>query len=121
MRIARTKHFVARLKQRLRDCGIPFSEISQELAAVLNTEWNPHRSYAVRLKDLGKFFGPCDVPYLEREESNGEVLWLIIRPDAAGVPSLVTFFFRRRNQPSDPRRFSVDMVIDAKKLIRQSI
>jgi len=119
MIIEQARHFKQRLTERLEQFGIPYSDVAAEMQAVLTTDWDKNTSYAVRLKEFDQFYGQRDGDEYERKASNGEVLWVIIRPDPTGVPSLVTFFFRRIDQPSEARRFTVDKIVRAKNLMKQ--
>ena len=119
--IEKSRHFKQRLEERLSQFGIPYSDVSREMQAVLRTDWGRKTSYAVKLKEFDQFYGQREGDYYERKASNGECLWVIIRPDPEGVPSLVTFFFRRKNQPTSARRFDVDKIIYAKKLMQEKV
>lgn len=110
----KTQHVSRRIHARLRKHGIPFDTVEQEMQAIVEANWHPKRSYAVKVKNLKQFFGQSQLPYYEREESNGEILWVIIRNN-----DLVTFFFRRRNQPTTPQRFAVDEITSAYRLMNQ--
>ena len=110
----KTQHVMRRMEARLRKHGIPFDTVRREMQAIIKTNWSPNQSYAVKVKDLGQFFGQSDCDYWDREDSNGEVLWVIIRNN-----NLVTFFFRRHNQPSTPQRFTVDVVTSAKLFMEE--
>jgi len=101
-----SKHFLDRLKERLERCEISFSEVEPDLNRVLSFDYKPKRSYAVKVLDLGKFVGEEALDHWDREESNGEVLWIVVRDLYA-----CTFFLRRRDQPSKAKRFSVDEVL----------
>ena len=119
--IEKSRHFKERLTERLDRFGIPYSVVSEEMRAILRTDWNRKTSYAVLLKEFDEFYGQKEGDYYERKASNGENLWVIIRPDPDGVPSLITFFFRRKNQPSTPRALEVNEIVYAKKLMRKKV
>ena len=104
------------MEERLELHGIPFDAVKEEMAAIIKANWSPKQSYAVKVKDLGQFFGQSDGDYWDREESNGEVLWVIIRDNC-----LVTFFFRRHNQPSTAQRLSVDVITSAKLFMTKEV
>lgn len=111
----KTRHVMQRMEERLRLYDIPFDTVRQEMQAIVASDWSHKKSYAVKVKDLGQFFGQSHGDYWDREESNGEVLWVIIRNNC-----LVTFFFRRYNQPSTAQRFSVDVITSAKLLVAEA-
>lgn len=119
--IERSRHFKKRLTERLDRFDIPYSKVAEEMKAVLQTDWSKNVSYAVRLKEFDQFYGQREGDYYERKASNGEVLWVIIRPEPNGVPGLITFFFRRVDQPSNARRFTVDKVVSAKSLMGKKV
>jgi hypothetical protein len=98
-----TNHFIEQLKRRLGKNGISLDVVKYELAKIIKTDFDMSKSYAVRVKDLQEFFGDDTLDYYAREESNGSVLWMIIRNNRA-----VTFFLRRTNQPSTTERLRVD-------------
>ena len=75
----------------------------------------------MKLKQFDKFYGQRDGDHYERKASNGEVLWAIIRPDPSGIPNLVTFFFRRLDQPATAQRLDVNKIVFAKKLMQKKV
>ena len=103
--ITRTCHFKERLKERLARCGILFSEVEDDLNYLLGLPYEVNKSYAVKVKDIERFIGESG-PYRTREESNGSVLWAIVRDCR-----LITFLLRRTNQPSTAAALRVDEVI----------
>jgi len=108
----KTRHVMQRMAERLELYSIPFDIVKEEMQSIIASNWPPKKSFAVKVKDLGQFFGQSDGDYWDREESNGEILWVIIRDN-----NLVTFFFRRRNQPSTASRLSVDEITNANVLM----
>lgn len=119
--IEKSRHFKQRLTERLDQFGIPYSAVADEMQAVIRTDWRKKTSYAVKLKEFDEFYGQRDGDHYERKASNGEVLWVIIRPEPNGTPGLITFFFRRVDQPSTARRMSVDKIVFAKKLMGKKV
>lgn len=119
--IEKSRHFKERLTERLDRFGIPYSVVLEEMNAIIRTDWQRKTSYAVLLKKFDEFYGQKDGDHYERKASNGENLWVIVRPDPNGVPSLVTFFFRRRDQPSEARSMDVDKVINVKSLMEKKV
>jgi hypothetical protein len=112
------RHFRGQLKLRLKESGIPFEAVGKEFKAVMSADWAKDTSYAVRLKDFGRFYGQNSGDVYDREQSNGETLWIIIRPDERGVPGLITFFFRRRDQPAVAERMNVNKIVTADFLLK---
>jgi hypothetical protein len=119
--IEKSRHFKERLTERLAQFGIPYSNVAAEMQAVLRTDWGKKTSYAIKLKEFDEFYGQKDGDHYERKASNGENLWVVIRPDPDGVPSLITFFFRRRDQPSTAQSLDVNMIIYAKHLMKEKV
>ena len=101
-----TTHFVQRIQRRLNDNGISFIHVKKEVAKIVKTTFDASVSYAIMVKDLGEFFGDDCFDYHDRYESNGSVLWVVIRNNRA-----VTFFLRRTNQPSTPEALRVDKIV----------
>jgi len=98
-------HCKKRIVERIRQAGLDVSDIEIEMNDVLRDTYDKTKSYAVKVKDLGIFIGDDESNHYDRDESNGEVLWLIIRNNY-----VCTFFFRRRDQPTEARKFSVDEI-----------
>lgn len=119
--IEKSRHFKERLTERLDRFGIPYSEVADEMQAVIRTDWRRKTSFAVKLKEFDRFYGQREGDHYERMSSNGEVLWVIIRPEPNGTPGLITFFFRRIDQPSTARRMDVDKIVFAKKLMQKKV
>lgn len=68
---------------------------------------NVNGSAAVLLMTLDSHVGSIDNNYYARSESNGNMVYLIIRDNHP-----ITIMFRRDNQPNTPESMRVNAIID---------
>lgn len=108
MKAVMTKHGKERLiktRRRLEEHGVVWKKVGRCIEMLFRQKFNRNKDYAVKIKDVGTFIGESDLDCDDGDESNGQVLWSVVRKG-----EIVNFMFRRRNQPEWAERFSVDEV-----------
>ena len=99
------KERLAKTRRRLEEHGVVWKKVERCIKMLLCLNFKKSKDYAVRIKDVGTFIGESELNCDDRDESNGQVLWSVVRKG-----EIINFMFRRRNQPEWAERFSVDEV-----------
>ena len=68
---------------------------------------NTSTDAAILLTKLNNHIGSTNNDYYARQESNGDLVYLIVRDNRP-----ITIMYRRSNQPSTPESMRVNVVID---------
>jgi len=94
-------HALARLDNRIAETGLDLDATVREVESIAQQ----HKSIAVLVIQLRKEYGDTNGrrPYVCRESSNGDQVWAVCRDGA-----VVTWMFRRSNQPQSPAALRVE-------------
>ncbi len=99
-----TKHALLRVENRISNLNAQVLMHKAESVASSNL----HGSIALKIADLDNFILPENLPYRERQLSNGNQIWAVIREQ-----SVVTYFFRRSDQKQTAESMHVDRILIA--------
>ncbi len=96
-----TLHALNRITGRLSQAGVNIDAIAKQVEFVAGA----YPSMALLVWSFPRMYNDSSRPYRDREESNGDQLWAICRNR-----KVVTWMFRRSNQPATKAALQVERV-----------